>query len=330
MDEKLTVNRLVEKSKESFILGIEVYNKPTIKYRIEGFSFFICNAWELLLKAHLINLYGYDKIIHKNNTRVKGLSDCIKMVFTNNKDPLRINLEKIIELRNTSTHFIVEEYEQIYVPLFQSCVFNYIDKLEEFFNNDITKMLSSNFIVLATNYSQLTLNDIEAKYPADITNKIVNTSAKLQELSKDNNDKFSISIVHNYYQTKDKKKAVVEYRFAKNANEAALIIKNLKDPNETHKYTQSNCISEINKRIKREQIKFISYSAEKYENKFNRYHFQLFRDYYDLTAQEKFCYIHRANNTKTYSQLAIDFIYDEIKKDPEYIIQNLKKQISKK
>lgn len=28
----------------------------------------------------------------------------VQKVFTNNKDPLRINLEKIIELRNTSTH----------------------------------------------------------------------------------------------------------------------------------------------------------------------------------------------------------------------------------
>ena len=41
--------RLVDKSIEAFIMGLEIYNKPTIKYRIEGFSFFICNAWELML-----------------------------------------------------------------------------------------------------------------------------------------------------------------------------------------------------------------------------------------------------------------------------------------
>ncbi|HHJ7332167.1 TPA: DUF3644 domain-containing protein, partial [Streptococcus pyogenes] len=34
--------RLVLKSIEAFIMGHEIYNKPTIKYRIEGFSFFIC------------------------------------------------------------------------------------------------------------------------------------------------------------------------------------------------------------------------------------------------------------------------------------------------
>ena len=48
---KKLVSQLIEKSIEAFILGIEIYNKPTIKYRIEGFSFFICNAWELMLKG---------------------------------------------------------------------------------------------------------------------------------------------------------------------------------------------------------------------------------------------------------------------------------------
>ena len=57
--------KLVDKSIEAFILGLEIYNKPTIKYRIEGFSFFICNAWELMLKAELLNrnedIYYSDK-----------------------------------------------------------------------------------------------------------------------------------------------------------------------------------------------------------------------------------------------------------------------------
>lgn len=33
-------DRLVDKSIEAFILGLEIYNKPTIKYRIEGIFFF--------------------------------------------------------------------------------------------------------------------------------------------------------------------------------------------------------------------------------------------------------------------------------------------------
>jgi len=115
--------KLIEKSKEAFILAIEIYNKPSIKYRVEGFSIFICNAWELMLKAHLIKTCGNASIYHKDNTsRSISLENCITRIFTNKKAPLRINIEKIIELRNTSTHFITEEYEMVYIPLFQACV----------------------------------------------------------------------------------------------------------------------------------------------------------------------------------------------------------------
>ena len=50
--------QLIDKAKEAFVLAIEIYNKPSIKYRLEGFSFFICNAWELMLKAYMIDKLG--------------------------------------------------------------------------------------------------------------------------------------------------------------------------------------------------------------------------------------------------------------------------------
>ena len=31
--------RMIDKSIEAFMMGLEIYNKPTITYRIEGFSF---------------------------------------------------------------------------------------------------------------------------------------------------------------------------------------------------------------------------------------------------------------------------------------------------
>ena len=59
--------KLLDKSKEAFTMAIEIYNKPTIKYRIEGFSFFICNAWELMLKAYMIKAKGENSIYYKDN-----------------------------------------------------------------------------------------------------------------------------------------------------------------------------------------------------------------------------------------------------------------------
>ncbi|WP_419180947.1 hypothetical protein [Fusobacterium perfoetens] len=63
--------------------------------------------------------------------------------------------------------------------------------------------------------------------------------------------------------------------------------------------------------------------------KFNRNEFLLFVNYYELKNQERFCYT-LMNDGKPryyYSQQAIDFIIGEYVKDPENIIQNLKKKL---
>ena len=60
-------NQLLDKSKEAFTMAIELYNKPTIHYRVEGFAMFICNAWELMLKAHILKVYGEKSIYYKDN-----------------------------------------------------------------------------------------------------------------------------------------------------------------------------------------------------------------------------------------------------------------------
>lgn len=85
-----------------------------------------------MLKAHLIKKFGEQSIYFKDKpTRTIPLEKCIQRIDTNEKSPIRLNLLKIIELRNTSTHFITEEYEMMYVPLVQSCVFNFIEKMNE-------------------------------------------------------------------------------------------------------------------------------------------------------------------------------------------------------
>lgn len=74
--ENLT-QQLVNKSVEAFIMGLEIYNKPTIKYRIEGFSFFICNAWELMLKAEMLKR-GLSIYFKDNTDRTLSLENVIK------------------------------------------------------------------------------------------------------------------------------------------------------------------------------------------------------------------------------------------------------------
>ena len=300
-------------------MAIEIYNKPTIKYRVEGFSFFICNAWELMLKAHMINKYGEESIYYKDNTnRTITLENCIQKIFTNEKSPLRKNLSKIIELRNTSTHFITEEYEMVYIPLFQACVLNFVEKMQEFHNVDMTEVIPQNFLTLAVSMKALDEEIIRAKYPEEIARKIIDINNELEPMIIENNQSFAIKIEHLHYITKDKNKATSFVHIDKDAETGVKIIKELKDPNNTHKYTMKTAIKEINRRLQNNGIDF----------EMNQYIFDLFNKVYGIKENEKFCYVHRqyAQPSYTYSMQTIELIFEEIRKDSKHIVENLKKQ----
>lgn len=299
-------------------MAIEIYNKPSIKYRVEGFSFFICNAWELMLKAYMINKFGADSIYYKDNKdRTITLENCLQKVITNEKAPLRRNLTKIIELRNTSTHFVTEEYEMIYIPLFQACILNFVEKMQEFHGIDMTEVIPQNFLTLAVSMKALDENVIRAKYPEEIANKMIATDKQLKPLIEENNQGFAIRIEHLHFITKDKNQATSFVHVNKNAEAGVKIIKELKDPNNTHKFTMKTAIKEITRRLQLEGIDF----------SMNQYIFGLFNKVYGIKENEKYCYVHRqfSQPTYSYSMQAVDLIAAEILKDPEKIVDNLKK-----
>lgn len=329
MDNTVLVQRLLGKSQEAFLMAIEIYNKPSIRYRVEGFSFFICNAWELMLKARIINTQGPDAIYYKDNpARTKTLENCVKMVFTNEHSPIYKNLMRIIELRNTSTHFIVEEYEMLYVPLFQACVLNYTEKMQEFHNIDITKLVPQNFLTLSVSMKALNESELRAKYPGQIAEKLIASNETLSEEIAENNNSYAIRIEHLHYITKDKSKATDILHIEKGAPNGVQIIKELRDPSETHKYNTKKCIQEIKNRLVRKGLTLLQNGVP---TDFNAYHFSLFCKYYHIKEDKKLCYTYTVNKSPSYgySMLAIEFIVSEIEKDPDNIIDNLKIKVKK-
>ena len=311
-------DKLLEKSKEAFIMAIEIYNKPTIKYRVEGFSFFICNAWELMLKAYMIEKFGISSIYYNDNkNRTITLEKCLQKIITNNKAPVRNNLAKIIELRNISTHFITEEYEMVYIPLFQACVLNFVEKIKEYHNIDMTEIIPQNFLTLAVSMKALDESVIRAKYPEEIVSKLISKNDELKPIIEENNQNFAIKIEHLHFITKDKNVATSKVYIDNTAEMGVKIIKQLKDPNDTHKYTMKSLLKEVNKRLQSEHIEFI----------INQYIFQLFTKVYNIKDNEKYCYIHKqySQPNYTYSLQVVELIFGEIKKDPNNIVENLKK-----
>lgn len=330
MDDNELVARLLEKSEEAFLMAIEIYNKPSIRYRVEGFGFFICNAWELMLKAQLIKTRGASSIYYRDNpNRTITLENCIKLVFTNEHSPIHKNLMRIVELRNTSTHFVVEEYEMVYIPLFQACILNYTEKMQEFHDIDITKLVPQNFLTLSVSMKALDAAEIRAKYPGQIAERLINTRSMLSSEIAENNNAYAIRIEHYHYITKDRSKATDIVHIESSAEAGVQIIRELKDPNVTHKFNTKRCIQEINTRLARKGITVLHDGKP---TVFNSHHFSLFCKYYKIKENDKLCYIYTVNKSPTYgySIQAIDFIVSEIEKDPENIIDNIKKWVKNK
>lgn len=302
--------KLVDKSIEAFIMGLEIYNKPTIKYRIEGFSFFICNAWELMLKAELLNrnedIYYSDK-----SGRTLSLEPTIKKIYSDKNTRVRLNLEKIIELRNISTHFITEDYEAKYAPLFQACVLNFVNEIKRFHNIDISNYISQNFLTITANYEPLSNEQIRLKYPPEIAERFIQQSNQIDVLTQEyDSDKFAIPIKQNLYITKKKDEADFVIAMASESPNKVAIVKELKDPANTHKYAFNNVIAVVNNRLSKSNIKL------GYKNGFNSYVLNLFIEFYDIKSDNKYSYKHSLGNSTsyTYSERLIDFIINEIKR----------------
>ena len=323
--DQLTYDRLIEKSKEAFAMAIEVYNRPTVKYRVEGFSFFICNAWELMLKAKILRDEGRDELFYKNNPgRTKDLERCISMVFTNNKDPLRKNLEDIIKLRNTSTHFIVQEHEQIYIDLFHSCVRNFDDKMAQFHGVNMGDVVPPHFLSLSMTASPATPETIRAKYPPEIAEKFLFDRAQIeQEQVLQANQRYSLVVRTELAVVRNPKNADFTVAYDNSSDTAIRTAKVFQDPSTTHPYATAKIIDLVNRRLKREAIVL---KANGHSKKFTTGDWSLFMKFYNLKDDKRYGYRHEigAQRSCTYSMQTVDFIVGKIKENPDGIIDDLK------
>jgi hypothetical protein len=320
-------SRLLEKSIEAFIMGLEIYNKPTIKYRIEGFSFFVCNAWELMLKAKMIsdgkNIHYRDKPY-----RTFDLSKVLQSVYTDKKQPLRINLEKIIDLRNISVHYVTTDYESIYAPLFQSSVINFTNEIDRFHGIDITQYISQDFLTISASMNALTSREIRLKYDAETAERLILQKNDIEVTTDtlESSEKFAIQIEHRLVLTKSKSNADLSVAIDRDAKNKANIIKEYKDPADTHKYSYTNLLEAISERIHKANINFEYHNkAGAKKTRFTTYTLELFLDFYDMKNRIEYAYPHIVGNARlyTYSQQALEFIMDEIRKDPQNIVNNL-------
>ncbi len=127
---------MLEKSVSAMLSAIEIYNKPDFKYREEIFSVLCINAWELLLKAKVLNLSSnkmaslitmeyktlksgkkskkkYRKINRSGNPMSISMFEAYRIVSEDYgvkiEKAVHDNLILLTEIRDNSIHFVNDD-----------------------------------------------------------------------------------------------------------------------------------------------------------------------------------------------------------------------------
>lgn len=321
---------LKQKSIDSFLLCLEVFNKPTIDYRLEGCVFFLCNAWELMLKAKLLE--KGETIYYPKSSRTLSLSDCAAKLMTNKNDPIRVNLDLIISLRNTATHDIIPEFELLYMPYLTFCVKAYADKMYSYLGINISNYIKSDFLSLFTNNHKINEVEILSKYGEDI--KAI-SDKKIDEISliQQNNPNSDIGYVVavNLKRVNNKSKADFTFYTSNNSNDPNIqYVEKYLDPNETHSLTHHQAANEIDKILKRENIRFISLREPIPSDKnpspkiFTTTCLDILIKTYKIKENANYCQPIKNGESVIYkySRQLITYVVSLIMNDPEIVVKN--------
>ena len=271
------------------------------------------NAWELLLKARILedtkretSLF-YPKERDKER-RTLSLRDGLKRVFPNERDPVRINVGRIADIRDKCTHFLIEEMESIYSGLFQAGVLNYMAKLDEWFALSIADKCSPAMLSLVFDVKAVDPIKIRRKYGIDTLKYVVQESQELsRSVEEINDDRFSVRVEYQLVLRKSAQDAEIVLSSGADGRVGGLLIEVGKALEKTHPHRQQNMVSRIRERLPDGRT-------------FNTHDFQCILHKERIKGRSEYHY--KLNNPviHRYSDKLIDFIVGKIVANPDYLV----------
>ena len=305
--------RLLDKSLEAYVLALETINRLTIQYRLESFCYLFCNAWELLLKAKILDEnIDQETIYYKTQTgkpkRTLSLRDCLKRILPNAKDPTRRNIERIEELRDESVHLVIGHIPTDVMCLLQAGVINYHRNLNNWFERSLSDrypvgMLS---IIYDRGPDQWDMTDqrlrrqlgpaaVEflSKYCADL-------KQEFDDLQQPN--EFSIGVDYHLALTKRSDQADITLYSGITDGEPTRIVEVPKDPSKSHPYRQKELLEQVAERL---QI--------------NSHDIQCVNKVYGIKNRPDFFYQGKVKNSPgQYSHAFVDWLVERREQDEQF------------
>ncbi|QYJ92062.1 DUF3644 domain-containing protein [Shewanella spartinae] len=260
-------DKLVSRSLDAFTLALEVYNRPSMKNRVEAFAIMMVNAWELLLKAEILKAEGYEKIFYDGDKSI-SISDAVKRRLQE-KDPVRINLETIIDLRDHAIHLLIPELQPQLSRLFQATVLNYQTRYRNEMGNAPLAGQSVGMLSLVVDGPAPEVALIQKLYGKHAAQSVSKFIQRFDETSKKvDSTEFSIPVDYRLALVKREDESDLSLSVG-DAGEGAIIITKTKDPDATHPYHTNEALDEINKRQATISIKSGAFQAVLNKHKIN-------------------------------------------------------------
>lgn len=342
---------LIRKSRDNMLLALELYNRPSIENRMDSFVMCFCAAWEQLLKAVLIEKEGSENVIFKAQRpsqlvtvprlrKTLSLRECLQKVFPENSK-VRINIERIVTLRDQAVHLLMPELEGISSRIFQSGILNFSSYFEKVTEVSFLKHTRAGMISLIGAVATPPFSILQNIY-GDIAQDILDLATTLQdEVHKNSDIEFAVPLnVKLVFATSDDEGNTITLARADEGVESlkkALIIEKTTDRGKTHPYLQSSAITRINEKLyadyDRSVLDNYLVATDKFGQKklINKHCFKavLWKNSWD-SADNKFHYHNRHPNYHCYAAELVDEFIRKIFSNQNYLAEakrnyNLKK-----
>jgi len=308
--------RLVDKSIEAYILALETINRLSIQYRVETFCYLICNAWELLLKAVILENEGKQSSIYYKKQRGKpkrslSLRDCLNRIMPNQEDPERRNIERIAELRDEAVHLVFSRIPRDVLCLFQAGVINYHNCLNKWFGVSLSDRVPVGMMSIVYDMcperGDLTDKRLRRELGRDAAAFLARYCSQLkQEFDHlQRAAQFSIEVEYRLVLTKNQDNADILLATGPTDGAATQIIEVPKDPSKSHPFRQKEVIEEVTLAITGLQI--------------NQHDIQCVNKVYGIKQQPEYFYQGKVKGSPAqYSTAFVDWLISQFQRDRQF------------
>lgn len=310
--------RLLEKSVDAYVLSLEMINRLSVQYRLESFCYLICNAWELLLKAKILDSTSNDHdAIYRGKKKRDGrreslsLRECLDRVIPDRADPERRNLERIAELRDEATHLVVSDIPLEVMSLFQACVINYHRRLNGWFDISLSDRVPVGMMSivydLAPHHSAITDKRLRRRLGKDAADFL---SRYCAEVKKEFDDlqrpaQFSIGIEYSLVLTQKPSDADIVLSKGAFGDTVLQIVEVPKDPSKSHPFRQKEVVEAVKSGIPGIMI--------------NQHDIQCVNKVYGIKRRPEYFYQGKVTGSPAqYSQGFVDWLTQQYHKDSAF------------